>query len=48
MAFAVASVLSTGRIEIRNTDQVATSFPNFVDVAGAAGLRVELRRGDAS
>jgi len=49
MAFAVASVLSTGRIEIRNTDQVATSFPDFVDVAGAAGLRVELRRrGDAS
>jgi 3-phosphoshikimate 1-carboxyvinyltransferase len=44
MAFAVASVLSRGRIEIRNTAQVATSFPNFIEVAGAAGMRVEPHR----
>jgi 3-phosphoshikimate 1-carboxyvinyltransferase len=47
MALAVASVLSRGRIEIRNTDQVATSFPNFVEVAGTAGLRVETHRDSA-
>jgi 3-phosphoshikimate 1-carboxyvinyltransferase len=47
MAFAVASVLSRGRIEIRNTAQVATSFPNFIEVAGAAGMRVEPHRDSA-
>ena len=44
MAFAIASVLSTGPIEIHNTDQVATSFPGFADVAGAAGLEIEVAR----
>ena len=40
MAFAVASLLATGPIEILNTAEVATSFPNFLDVAAAAGLAV--------
>jgi 3-phosphoshikimate 1-carboxyvinyltransferase len=40
MSFAVASLLATGPIEILNTAEVATSFPSFVDVATAAGLKV--------
>ncbi len=41
MSFAVASVCAGGPIEILNTAEVATSFPNFLDVARAAGLAVE-------
>jgi 3-phosphoshikimate 1-carboxyvinyltransferase len=42
MAFAVASLLCSGPLEILKTDQVATSFPTFTAVAGAAGLDVEV------
>jgi 3-phosphoshikimate 1-carboxyvinyltransferase len=44
MAFAVASLLSDGPIEIRNTAQVATSFPEFTRVAAAAGLDIDERQ----
>jgi 3-phosphoshikimate 1-carboxyvinyltransferase len=40
MSFAVASVRASKPIEILSTAEVATSFPNFLDVARAAGLRV--------
>ncbi len=40
MSFAVASVRADAPIEILNTAEVATSFPNFLDVARAAGLDV--------
>jgi 3-phosphoshikimate 1-carboxyvinyltransferase len=40
MSFAVASVCAAAPIEILNTAEVATSFPNFLDVARAAGLKV--------
>jgi 3-phosphoshikimate 1-carboxyvinyltransferase len=40
MSFAVASVRASKPIEILSTAEVATSFPNFLDVAQAAGLRV--------
>jgi 3-phosphoshikimate 1-carboxyvinyltransferase len=40
MAFAIASVRAEAPIEILNTAEVATSFPNFLDVARAAGLKV--------
>ncbi len=43
MAFAMASVASDGPIEIRNTAQVATSFPAFTRTAAAVGLEVEER-----
>jgi 3-phosphoshikimate 1-carboxyvinyltransferase len=42
MAFAVASLLCSGPVEILKTDQVATSFPTFTTVAAAAGLHVEV------
>jgi 5-enolpyruvylshikimate-3-phosphate synthase len=40
MSFAVASVRAEAPIEILSTAEVATSFPNFLDVARAAGLQV--------
>jgi 3-phosphoshikimate 1-carboxyvinyltransferase len=40
MAFAVASLLAKAPIEILNTAEVATSFPDFLAVAAAAGLKV--------
>jgi 3-phosphoshikimate 1-carboxyvinyltransferase len=42
MAFAVASLLCSGSVEILKTDQVATSFPTFTAVAKAAGLDIEV------
>jgi 3-phosphoshikimate 1-carboxyvinyltransferase len=40
MAFAVASLLAQAPIEILSTAEVATSFPNFLSVAAAAGLTI--------
>jgi 3-phosphoshikimate 1-carboxyvinyltransferase len=40
MSFAVASLLASGPIDIRNTAEVATSFPSFLEVAAAAGLAI--------
>lgn len=43
MAFAVAGLLASEPIDIRNTAEVATSFPNFLQVAAAAGLNIGAR-----
>ena len=40
MAFAVASLRASGPIGIRDTANVATSFPGFVELARASGLDV--------
>lgn len=40
MAFAVASLRARGPIEILDVANVATSFPDFVPLARAAGLRI--------
>ncbi len=40
MAFAVASLRASTPIDIHNTAEVATSFPNFLDVAAAVGLEI--------
>jgi 3-phosphoshikimate 1-carboxyvinyltransferase len=40
MSFAVASLRASAAIEILNTTEVATSFPNFLEVARAVGLQV--------
>jgi 3-phosphoshikimate 1-carboxyvinyltransferase len=42
MAFAIASLRAHGEIRIADCANVATSFPGFVELAGAAGLRVAL------
>ncbi len=41
MAFAVASVRATAPIRILDVDNVATSFPGFVETARAAGLTLD-------
>ena len=46
MSFAVASLKASSAIEILNTAEVATSFPSFLEVASAAGLRVSAGEGD--
>ena len=40
MAFAAASVRAKGEIVITECDKVATSFPNFVKLANASGIRL--------
>jgi len=40
MAFAVASLRADGDIHIDDVENVATSFPDFLQVAAAAGLQV--------
>ena len=45
MSFAVASVRAEASIEISNTAEVATSFPNFLEVAQTAGLRIDAEDG---
>jgi 3-phosphoshikimate 1-carboxyvinyltransferase len=40
MAFAVASLRASGPITVRDTANVATSFPGFVELARSAGLDV--------
>jgi cyclohexadieny/prephenate dehydrogenase / 3-phosphoshikimate 1-carboxyvinyltransferase len=43
MAFAVAALRSEGDIEILNCSNVATSFPNFVELATQVGLSVQVQ-----
>jgi 3-phosphoshikimate 1-carboxyvinyltransferase len=40
MAFAMAGLVARGPIEIADCDNIRTSFPDFVEVARQAGLRV--------
>ena len=39
MAFAIASIASTATITVKNIDNVATSFPDFVGCASRLGLK---------
>ena len=43
MSFAVASLRSTEAIVIEGTETVATSFPNFVELANHVGLQITAR-----
>jgi len=43
MAFAVASLRAAGPITIRDTVNVGTSFPNFVELAITVGIDLEKR-----
>ncbi len=42
MAFAVASLRADGDIEIDDCANVATSFPNFVELANEVGIKVSI------
>jgi 3-phosphoshikimate 1-carboxyvinyltransferase len=45
MAFAMAALRAQGTIQILDCANVNTSFPGFVELAGGAGLHIELERG---
>jgi len=47
MSLAVAGQLSSGTVEIRDCDNVATSFPGFDGLARAAGFGLAVRAPDA-
>ncbi len=40
MAFSIASLRASENIEIRECNNVATSFPNFVELAQELGLNI--------
>ena len=42
MSFAVAALRASAPIAIEDCDNVATSFPNFVELARSAGIRLEV------
>jgi 3-phosphoshikimate 1-carboxyvinyltransferase len=42
MAFSVASLRASGSIHIEDCDNVKTSFPEFVELAREAGLRIDI------
>jgi len=41
MSFAIAGAVSENGVTIEGAESVATSFPNFVELAGQAGLNIE-------
>ena len=43
MAFTVASLAASETIEILRTDEVATSFPDFIQTATHSGLKLDAR-----
>ncbi|HHI75804.1 MAG TPA: 3-phosphoshikimate 1-carboxyvinyltransferase, partial [Gammaproteobacteria bacterium] len=45
MAFAMAGLRAGGEIVIDDCANVNTSFPGFVELAAASGLRLEARNG---
>ena len=40
MSFIIASLRASGSIRVANTEQISTSFPNFLDLANTLGLIV--------
>lgn len=47
MAFSVAALVAGGPVRIRNCRNVATSFPNFTDLAAETGMRISVDDGGA-
>ena len=45
MSFAVASLVTSAPIEIQGCDNVATSFPNFVELATSVGFNLSVQQG---
>lgn len=44
MSFAIASLRASAPIRVEDCDNVATSFPNFVELAQHVGMRIEVQR----
>lgn len=47
MAFAMAALRAEGEVVVDDCANVQTSFPGFADLAGGAGLGIDVRRGSA-
>ena len=43
MSFSLSALRATGPITVNNCENVATSFPNFVELARGAGLKLEAK-----
>ena len=41
MSFAVAGIASQDIVQVKRTDEVSTSFPNFLSLANSSGLAIE-------
>jgi 3-phosphoshikimate 1-carboxyvinyltransferase len=48
MAFAMAALRAEGEVVVDDCANVQTSFPGFADLAGGAGLGIDVRRGSAA
>ena len=46
MSFSVAALRAKAPIEVLDCDHVATSFPNFAELAAGAGLQLSIDRGE--
>jgi len=46
MSFSVASLRASGKIQINNCNNVATSFPNFVELANKVGFDISVMNGE--
>jgi len=44
MSFAIAALRASAPIRIEDCDNVATSFPNFVELAQQVGMHIEVQR----
>ena len=44
MAFAIAALRASGEIVINNCNNVATSFPGFVDLAQQVGMDIQIEK----
>jgi 3-phosphoshikimate 1-carboxyvinyltransferase len=44
MSFAIASLRASAPIRVEDCDNVATSFPNFVELAQHVGMQIEVQR----
>jgi 3-phosphoshikimate 1-carboxyvinyltransferase len=42
MAFSIAALRANGPITIKETNNVATSFPNFISLARQVGINIKL------
>jgi 3-phosphoshikimate 1-carboxyvinyltransferase len=44
MSFAIAALRASAPLRIEDCDNVATSFPNFVELAQLVGMHIEVQR----
>jgi 3-phosphoshikimate 1-carboxyvinyltransferase len=43
MSFAIAGLISSGKIVINDCNNVGTSFPNFIELVSSCGLDIQAK-----